>query len=636
MTTLHPIDAAIIAAFVILTLAVGFWISGLASKNIRSYFLGGNSIPWYLLGVSNASGMFDISGTMLMVYWLFVYGLKSVWIPWLWPVFNQVIMMAYLSVWMRRSGVVTGADWIEHRFGTSRGAQAAHLVVVLFALINVVGFLAYGFIGIGKFAATFLPWQLAADPTTNANLYGLAVTALTTLYVVKGGMYSVVFTEVLQFVIMTLGCVGVGVIAMARVSPEMLATAVPAGWDSIWFGHTVALDWSAILPAANARIAGDGWQLFSLFFGMSLVKGLLSSMAGPAPNYDMQRVLSARSPREAAMMSGLVNVVLLFPRYMLITGLTVMALVYLHDDLAGMGDRVDFDLILPLTMRQFIPVGLFGILLAALLAAFMSTYAATVNAAPAYVVNDIYKRYVNPHASDRTYVLMSYATTIAVVIVGTAVGFMLDALQDVVNWIVGALYGGYIAANVLKWHWWRFNGWGYFWGMVSGIGAALAFTIALSGHATLWGFEKNLAIFPAVLGISLAASIVGSLLTAPDDREVLKRFYRRVRPWGFWQPIHDELAREQPGLTANRDMPRDVFNVAVGIVWQTALTAGGIYLVIEDFPKLAWALGIATVCMLVLKVSWYDRLEDYPADIAAEMAADGGGRLPPCQTGKSD
>jgi Na+/proline symporter len=138
----------------------------------------------------------------------------------------------------------------------------------------------------------------------------------------------------------------------------------------------------------------------------------------------MQRVLSARSPREAALMSGLVNVVLLFPRYMLITGLTVLALVYLRDELAGMGDRVDFDLILPLTMRQFIPVGLFGLLLAALLAAFMSTYAATVNAAPAYVVNDIYKRYVNPHASDRTYVLMSYATTIAVVIVGTAVGFI--------------------------------------------------------------------------------------------------------------------------------------------------------------------------------------------------------------------
>jgi len=169
MTTLRPIDAAILAAFVLVTVGVGFMISGRASKNLRSYFLGGNSIPWYLLGVSNASGMFDISGTMLMVTWLY-YGLKSVWIPWLWPVFNQIVMMVYLSVWLRRSGVLTGADWIRLRFGSSRGAQAAHLVVVLFALINVVGFLAYGFIGVGKFAATFLPWQLAADPGTNANL----------------------------------------------------------------------------------------------------------------------------------------------------------------------------------------------------------------------------------------------------------------------------------------------------------------------------------------------------------------------------------------------------------------------------------------------------------------------------------
>ena len=217
--TLRPVDAAILIVFVLVTVGIGFLISGRASKNLRSYFLGGNSIPWYLLGVSNASGMFYISGTMLMVTWLFVYGLKSVWIPWLWPVFNQIVMMVYLSVWLRRSGVLTGADWIRLRFGSSRGAQAAHLVVVLFALINVVGFLAYGFIGVGKFAATFLPWQLAADPATNANLYGLAITALTTLYVVKGGMYSVVFTEVLQFVVMTVACIGVGILAMAKVSP---------------------------------------------------------------------------------------------------------------------------------------------------------------------------------------------------------------------------------------------------------------------------------------------------------------------------------------------------------------------------------------------------------------------------------
>ena len=400
----------------------------------------------------------------------------------------------------------------------------------------------------------------------------------------------------------------------------MLAGAVPAGWHELWFGWEVGLDWSSILPAAAERVAGDGWRLFSLFFSLALLKGLLASMAGPAPNYDMQRVLSARTPREAALMSGVVSLVLLLPRYMLITGLTVLALAFLRDGPAAADGSFDFDLILPLAMRDFVPAGLFGILLAALLAAFMSTYAATVNAAPAYVVNDIYKRYINPHASDATYVRMSYITTVVVVVVGTALGFVIDQLQDVVNWIVGSLYGGYIAANVLKWHWWRFNGWGYFWGMIAGIAAAFFCAVVFRDQPTLWGFEKNLAVFPGILGISLAASVIGSLATPPDDGGVLDRFYLRVRPWGWWGPVHDRLLATHPRLAANRDWPRDAFNVAVGIVWQTSLTAAGIYIVLQDFSRLGLAVMIAVVCMIVLKFTWYDRLRDYPDDVAAAMA----------------
>src|SRR5690606_28561267 len=107
---LATLDIAIIIAYIFATLVIGFWISNRGSKNLRSYFLGGNKLKWYTLGLSNASGMFDISGTLWLVYLLFVYGLVSVFIPWLWPVFNQVFMMVFLSLWLRRSGVVTGAE----------------------------------------------------------------------------------------------------------------------------------------------------------------------------------------------------------------------------------------------------------------------------------------------------------------------------------------------------------------------------------------------------------------------------------------------------------------------------------------------------------------------------------------------
>ena len=615
---LGPIDLTIIGLYVVIVVVSGLWLSRRASKDLESYFLGGRTLPWYMLGVSNASGMFDISGTMLMVYWLFVYGLKSVWIPWLWPVFNQIFLMVYLSIRMRRSGVPTGAEWIRFRFGDSRGAQLAHFIVVLFAIVNVIGFLAYGFIGIGKFAATFLPWQLHENPDWNVNLYGLAITALTTIYVVKGGMFSVVFTEVFQFLVMTVGCLWVGAIAMQKVSPEMLQAVLPAGWDNIWPRWRLDVDWSTILPAAQEKIAKDGWELFGALFGLMFAKGFLQSMAGPAPNYDMQRILSARTPREAALMSWFVNVVLLIPRYMLITGLAVLALVFFTDELNSMGSDVDFELILPLAMKNFVPTGLFGLLIAALLAAFMSTYAATVNAAPAYIVNDIYKRYINPNGSERTYVWMSYATSIAVVIVGTAFGFMSGGLNSLVIWITFALGGGYTAANVLKWHWWRFNSYGYFWGMLAGMLSAGVLPRLLNhlypDVSTIWELPKEVVSFPIIFAVSLAGCWLGSLLTPPDDVEVLKNFYLKTRPWGFWRPIHDLVAAERPGLQANRDCPRDLFNIVVGIAWQSALTAAGIFIVLQDWGSLAIAAAVIAVTSVVLKFNWYDRLEDFPSD----------------------
>ena len=120
---LHSLDIAIIGVYFVTTVLIGLWVSRRGAKDLNSYFLGGKSLPWYLLGISDASGMFDISGTMLMVYWLLVYGMKSIWLPFLWPVFNQIFLMMFLSGWLRRSNVLTGAEWIQTRFGRGTRRQ---------------------------------------------------------------------------------------------------------------------------------------------------------------------------------------------------------------------------------------------------------------------------------------------------------------------------------------------------------------------------------------------------------------------------------------------------------------------------------------------------------------------------------
>jgi SSS family solute:Na+ symporter len=594
---LNIIDLSIILLYFAVVLTLGILVSKRAIKDINGYFLGDNKLPWWILGVSNASGMFDITGTMWLVYILFVYGLKSVFLPWVWPVFNQVFLMVYLSIWLRRSKVMTGAQWIETRFGTSRGARLAHISVVVFALVSVIGFIAYDFKGIGKFAKIFLPWDLSADA------YAVILMSLTAVYAVKGGMFSVVITEFLQFLVMTVASVAVGIIAINAVSPDTLQAFIPAGWKEIFFGWTLNLDWTGLIDAVNAKIASDGYSLFTIFFMMVLFKGILVSAAGPAPNYDMQRILATRSPKEAAKMSWFVSVVLFFPRYMMIAGLTVLALAFLSPQLRAMGGGLDFEMVLPYALRNLVPVGWAGLLMAGLLAAFMSTYAATINAAPAYVVNDIYKRFIRPDADPKTYVHLSYAVAVVFVLIGFAFGFIVESINQVTLWIVNALWGGYTAANVLKWYWWRLNGYGYFWGMVAGIVASLVLPF-------LFPSLPALSAFPYILVLSLVGCIAGSYATKPEPDEVLMKFYMQVRPWGWWTPILAKVRASHPDFRPNRNFKRDAFNVAVGIVWQTSLVALPIYIVIQEPGYVATAAGITILTSIILKFTWWNKLDE--------------------------
>lgn len=619
---LHSVDILIIAAYLAAMVAIGFILKNKAAKNLDSYFLGGKKLPFYMLGLSNASGMFDITGTMLMVYWMFAYGFKSLWIPWLWPVFNQIFLMVYLSIWLRRSNVLTGAEWIKTRFGKGRGAELSHTVVVIFAIISVLGFLSYGFIGIGKFMEIFFPWEYVSqyvpfDVSEQyvPHVYGIFFTAIATCYVVMGGMLSVVWTDVVQFLIMTVSGVIIAIIAMNMVSPGMIEEFVPAGWDSPFFGWTLDIDWSGTMSRLAERMANEPYNLITIFVMMALLKGVFMSMAGPAPNYDMQKILSCRSPKEAAMMSGSVPVILLIPRYLMIMGFTLLAIHFFMNDqgLASFADgNADFETILPVMITNYVPAGLAGLLLAGLLAAFMSTFASTVNAAPAYVVNDIYLKYINPKASVKRQIRMSYLVSFMVVLISTVMGFFLNDINEIFQWIVGALFGGYIAANVLKWHWWRFNGEGYFWGMTAGIGMAVIMKFAVPDNMILY-------FFPLLILTSLIGSVIGAYSAPPTDEATLVDFYIRVRPWGWWKPVAEKAVALYPQIKKNNNFKRDMFNVGLGIVWQSCLTITPMYLVVRNMYGLAAAVALLGLTTLILAKTWYRPLCREEKEYAALM-----------------
>ncbi|APY11542.1 sodium:solute symporter [Seonamhaeicola sp. S2-3] len=623
---MNAIDVTIIGVYIALTLGVGIWISKRASKGLDSYFLGGKSIKWYYLGLSNGSGMFDVSGTAWMVGILFLYGVKSFMFMWMWPIFNQIFVMVFLAAWIRRSNIMTGSEWILTRFGDDKAGRASHLIVAIFAIIASIGFIAYFFEGVGKFLTIILPWDLTLIFNDSVLLssdqsYALIIIFLTTIYTIKGGMFSVVATEVLQYGIMVLAGILIASYTFISVSDIQLETVISKEWSTVFFGWELDGFWDGKYQAFNDLIDTQGYKMFGAFIGMSLFKGFFASIAGPTPSYDMQRILSTRSVKEAAYMSGFTNLVLFIPRYLLIAGIVILGLVFIAPDMAVSNtlSTNDLEIILPKVINHHVPVGIKGILLAGLLAAFMSTFSAFVNSGPAYIVNDIYKKYFKPEATQKHYIRASHLASFGIVILGVIMGFFAESINSITLWITSALYGGYVAANLLKWIWWRFNGWGYFWGMAAGlVVATLQFVLEQNQNNFIVGsimYEAAtlpaIYAFPVILILSLVGAFLGTFLTPPTNINTLKNFYTNVRPWGWWNPVFKSIKDTNPVFKKNNDFPIDMFNCVIGIVWQSSMILLPIYFMIRDYTNMFCVLILFAVTSVILKFTWLDKVRKY-------------------------
>lgn len=595
---MHWIDIVVIILYMLLMIGVGWWASKKASKSAESYFLADKSLPWWIIGIAHGSSGLDVSGTMWFVSMFYIYGVKGIWLLWIWPLFNVIFRMIYQGIWVRRSNVLTGADWMKTRFGTTKGAELAYISVVVYALITVVGFIDLAFQGIGKFAQPFFPWGF------HPHYYAAVIMAVAGMYCVVGGMYSVIINDLIQLVLKLAAAIIIAVVAIRLTTAEQLQQAVPAGWDNLFFGWKLDLDWSKLMPSLQERVyssppIGDGYGVFGLLIAAFFVKGVLVSMAGPPPNYAIQHVLSTRSPREAALENLVMALVSLGPRFLLISAIAVLGIAFFGHDLAGQGAKPDFEQILPKIVAEYVPIGCKGLLVAALLAAFMSNFVSSANSGVAYIVNDIYKRYINPQAEQRKLVRLGYLWTILLILIGISIGFMTGSIHGITDWLTSALVPAFVMPNVLKWHWWRFNGWGFFAGMVAGTLAAIL-KVFIPMHP--------IAAFMLILAISGIASVIGCLAAPPEDEALLKQFYTTIRPWGFWGPILRKCQAENPRFQPNKDFARDWFNIFVGLAWQIAFVAIPMYMVIHQFERMWIAVGVFAVTSLILKFTWYDKL----------------------------
>ncbi len=577
---MNSLDLAIIALYFLGMIAIGVYHSRSASKSVRSYFLSENRQSWWMLAASGAASNFDVAGTMFLVSLFYVAGLRGFWMLWSWSFFNAAFLMSYMAMWIRRTGVVTAVELMKIRFGEDRGGRMARTAGAVLMVTFLVFSIGYAYAGLSKFMPVLIPGIAPAA----AKMVAVLVMALTTVYVTLGGFAGVVLADVIQLCLSSTAGIAIGVLVFFRLD----AAAVKALHANFLLDAT---------PRSVAKFpAGyENWDHFGYLCVYLAVSGLLLNMSGAGGHYGEQRFLATRSSADAAK-AGCAWGFFSIPRWAMIAGFVFLAA-------SGLVGSADPEKILPVVIVQMIPAGLRGFLIAALLAAFMSSFSSTVNAAASIFVRDMVQPAM-PNLSVKSLIRVSYAATVLIVVVGIAVGTQAESIKSIWVWMLAGVIGATLIPNVLRWHWWRFNGWGYAAGIFSGLGTATLFGIGQSFH---WFGPVSLAEYiyaPIISLASLAGCLLGSLLTPATPPAVLETFYTRVRPFGFWKPVRT-LSPTAPEIAW---VPLVVAHVTAAAIALIGSCLSVFFLIGHYFTHFLAAIGVVLLCAIFLYHGWYKRL----------------------------
>ncbi len=570
---LHPIDGGIVLVYLLAMLIIGFITERRAAKNINTYFLGNRQMPWWILGMSGSSTYFDITGTMWIVSTFYVLGMRGMWVQWLWCFPFAGFIMAYKAKWAYRSGVLTGMEWLIFRFGRGRAGQAARLTSVIINISLMTLMLGYAGTGVGMFMEEFF----AISKNTAVPLLFI----FTGFYVLLGGFLSVVYSDVFQTLLLSFAAIYIAVTAFLQIDP-------------VAFRQLVDPDWFSLAPVWRLDpVPAEYPQIFGLLIMLWVSKGVLGLFTA-ASGVDFQRFRAARSEAEASKV-GLAWGTAISIRWGLVIALTIFGLTFLNQT----GQAVDSERVLPMVINRILPVGIKGLVLAGLIAAFMSTFDSGLNVAASYIVNDLVKP-VWKNATAKQLIKISYLSTILLIATGVLISRHTESIRQIWNPINFALGAALIIPSLLAPYWWRIGGWAY---CLSGL-------ITLPAAFFIYFFTEwtELTYFPILTGLNLIVCLVAGFSFPPASPQTLLNYYRKIRPFGWWRPVQRQLAAM--GEPSER-LPQDRHDLLVAVI--ATLFFICLYILIMDLVLHNWPRVIALMAVLLLTGGviyhlWYRRL----------------------------
>jgi Na+/proline symporter len=581
---LATIDWLILAVYFGLIVAVGVLAARFASRSIADYFLGGRRIPWWALGMSGSASNFDMTGTMIITSFFYVIGFQGFWVESRGGlVLGLCVLLAFMGKWLRRSRVMTTAEWMELRFGTGRGGQLARILAAVANLVFTIGMVIYFAKGSGKFVATFLPFSPEAC--------ALGMIAVCLLYTAMSGLYGVIYTDVLQEILMF--SVAAFIIVKAAFLPDHSAVIAMAGAD--WIDVTPRWTAEPMYWLENPLV----YQMFGVSILFWVAKSMIEGLGGHT-GYMAQRYFAARDERSAGLMTAEWTV-LLSARFAMVAGIALLGLWLAQHNPEVAGQlRVDPERTLPVVFSHVLPAGVLGFALAGMMSAAMSTFDSTINAGASYWVRDIYQRFFHPAADEKALVRQSYYATIGIALLGVVLAMAVRNINEIWNLMTGPLGTAFVVPMAMRWYWWRFNGYGFAWSIGVGMLTAILMDVFVPGLAF---FESTGITF----AISVTVGVVVSLLTPAPDDEVLRRFYRQIRPFGLWRRFATELDKTESDSVRSENR-LGLLNMMIALAWQLCMFITVIAAVWHNWEAMYPALAAFLVLSVMLYLFWYRNL----------------------------
>jgi len=510
MMRLAPIDWALIVGYFILALGIGLYYSRRASKGIDQYFISGRSLPWWLAGTSMVATTFAADTPLAVTGMVAKNGIAGNWLWWNFLFSGMLTTFFFARLW-RRAEVLTDVELTEVRYSGKpaaalRGFRALYLAIPINCII--MGWVTLAMAKIISLTLGWSKWEAIAI------CLGVAL-----FYSVLSGFWGVVMTDFFQFIMAMSGSIALAIISVHKAGgiiglEEKLAITYGTSSNSIL----------SFFPGISSE-----WMPITVFLVYISVQWWASWYPGAEPGgggYIAQRMFSTKDERNSLLSTLWFNIAHYALRpwpWILVALASMVFFPHLADPEIGY----------PKMMLAYLPIGLKGLMIAAFLAAFMSTIDTHLNWGASYLVNDFYKRFIKRGASNRHYVAISRISVIVLMILVGIVTHFMSSVEGAWKFLL-ALGAGTGSVYILRWYWWRINA----WSEISAMSASFVTAISLQGFTSM-GFAPRLLLTTV---ISTAVWLTVTFVTSPEKEEHLIKFYKRVRPGGrLWKHIAQKI-----------------------------------------------------------------------------------------------